>query len=372
MVSTTTLRSPLPDPPPRSQARWGGRSCCPPRPSLSSLGLAIWTICIAGLFLFAGVLSADEPFALKRCEIVPLPEQQVSFSVDGVEQTRWYFGNDASRPFFYPLKGPSGASLTRMGHPGAPNHDHHRSVWFAHHDVAGADFWSEGFGPRVRQKSWYAYDDGDNEAVMATLCGWYDGQGKELMEQDVVAALIPMGGGEHALEIQTTLRPARGADSVQLGKTNFGFLAVRVAKTLSVHFGGGSIHDSEGRQGEKEIFGQTARWMDYSGPVAVGTGANRRAVVEGITYFDHPANPRYPTRWHVREDGWMGASFCFDDGYTVTQQSPLTLRYLLHTHAGPYDQAKAQAIHDAFASRPAFTISKGTRPHCQYEVRRGE
>ena len=37
---------------------------------------------------------------------------------------------------------PSGATLTRIGHPGAENHDHHRSVWFAHHKVNGLDFWS--------------------------------------------------------------------------------------------------------------------------------------------------------------------------------------------------------------------------------------
>jgi hypothetical protein len=36
----------------------------------------------------------------------------------------------------------------------------------------------------------------------------------------------------------------------------------------------------------------------------------RVAVTEGITYFDHAKNPSYPSHWHVREDGWMGASLC--------------------------------------------------------------
>ena len=30
-----------------------------------------------------------------------------------------------------------------MGHPGAPDHDHHRSVWFAHFKVLGIDFWGD-------------------------------------------------------------------------------------------------------------------------------------------------------------------------------------------------------------------------------------
>jgi len=321
-------------------------------------------------FALTSSLSAEEPFTLKRCELLPLPEHQVSFQIDGVEKMRWHFGNEYPRPFFYPFNGPSGTSLTRMGHPGAQNHDHHRSVWFAHHDVGGVDFWSDHTQGRVRQKHWYCYRDGDAEAIMASLSGWYDGEGKELMEQDVVAALIPMDDGEHALEIQITMRPPARVESVELGKTNFGFLAVRVAKTVSVHFGGGKLANSEGQQGEESIFGKPARWMDYSGPVAAGRGPDRKTVIEGITYFDHPANPRYPTHWHVREDGWMGASFCMHEGLTITADAPLTLRYLLHAHSGAYDRAKAQSIHDSFAKRPGLQIAKATRRHRQYEVER--
>jgi hypothetical protein len=334
------------------------------------------------LLAWCATVVAGEPFALPRCRLVPLPGHQVSFRIDGVEKTRWHFGAEYPRPFFYPFRGPSGASLTRMGHPGAANHDHHRSVWFAHHDVGGVDFWSDRTEGRVRQKHWYCYRDGDDEAIMASVTGWYDGQGRELMEQDVVAALLPLEGDEHALEIQITMRPPGNVQSVELGKTNFGFLAVRVAKTLSVHFGGGQLTDSEGRQGEPSIFGQRARWMDYSGPVAVGRGPcprgdmkmpprmAGRAVVEGITYFDHPENPRYPTHWHVRADGWMGASFCMHEGHTIAADAPLTLRYLLHAHRGPYDHARAQTVHEAFATRPGFRIAKATRPHRQYDVER--
>ncbi|NQT14808.1 MAG: PmoA family protein [Planctomycetes bacterium] len=322
------------------------------------------------VFVLAGTCLGEEPFAVRRCELVPLPDQQASFTVDGVEKTRWHFGAQYPRPFFYPFCGPSGTSLTRMGHPGAENHDHHRSVWFAHHDVGGVDFWSDGGDGRVRQKSWLSYRDGDDEAIMASALGWFDGAGKELMEQDVVAALIPLEGGEHVLELQITMRPPAGAKTVELGKTNFGFLAVRVAKTLSVHFGGGRLADSEGRQGEKAIFGNQARWMDYSGPVAVGQGPSRKTVTEGITYFDHPDNPRYPTSWHVREDGWMGASFCMHEGCSVTAESPLVLRYLLHAHGGAYEAAKAQSVHERFAKRSGLEITKSSKPHRQYDVGR--
>ncbi|MBI2478547.1 MAG: PmoA family protein, partial [Planctomycetia bacterium] len=253
---------------------------------------------------------------------------------------------------------------------GAQNHDHHQSVWFAHNKVNGLDFWANGKGTQIRQKMWYAYEDGDTEAIMSSVSGWFDPEGREVMEQEIVASLIPMQNNEHALEIQITMRSPDSGAVVELEQTNFGFFAVRVAKSLSAHFGGGTLTNSEGQVDEKNIFGKQARWMDYSGPVAVGQGSERRSVTEGITYFDHPTNPRYPTPWHVREDGWMGASFCLQEGITISKDLPLTLRYLLHAHSEAYDHAKAEAVQAEFAARPGFEVTKGTRKHRQFEVKR--
>ena len=337
---------------------------------------AIPAFAIASIFaaLALALPSFSAEFTPDRCEAVPLPDNQVSFRIDGVEKLRWHHDKKYPRPFFYPFNGPSGETLTRMGHPGAQNHDHHRSVWFAHHDINGFDFWADprpnGKFGRIKQKLWLAYADGDDEAIMATLAGWHDADDKVIMGQETVAALIPLKEGEHLLEIQMTLRaPAKGGKA-DIGKTNFGFLAVRVAKTVSAHFGGGQLRNSEGLVGETEIFGKSARWMDYSGPILVGKGPERRTVIEGITFFDHPSNPRHPAKWHVREDGWMGASFCMDEGWTIPADKPLTLRYLLHAHNQGYSAAKALKIFEAFAERPGFTTSRSKRKHRQNEVRR--
>jgi len=327
-------------------------------------------LALAMLATAASLGSAQENRLPARCEVVPLAGRRVSFRIDGLQRTRWHFGSEYPRPFFFPLSGPSGVPLTRMGHPGAANHDHHRSVWFAHAKLRGVDFWSDNTEARVKQKHWLAYADGEDECVMASLLGWYDADGRELMQQQLVAALIPMPGGEHGLEFQSTFRPAGSAESVMLEKTNFGFLAVRVAKSLSAHFGGGLISNSEGDAGEADVFGKQARWVDYSGPVAVGAGPERKLVEEGITYFDHPANPRYPTYWHVRDDGWMGASFGMHEPYEFAADDPLVLRYLLHAHAGRYHAAKAARVAEEFAKRPGFEVKKSERSHRQWEVER--
>ena len=307
---------------------------------------------------------------LPRCEIIPLPGHQASFRIDGVEKTRWHYGKQYPRPFFFPFNGPSGTSLTRMGHPGAENHDHHRSVWFANAKVEGIDFWSDRTKARIRQQFWYAYDDGDDEAVMASLLVWNDGE-RNLLEQELVAALRPMANNECALEIQLTVRPAQKLEEVQLNQTNFGFLAVRMAKSISEFFGGGKLTNSAGMVGEPNIFGKPARWMDYSGEVPVGRGPMRKTTTEGITYFDHPENPRYPSSWHVREDGWMGCSFFMHEQLTVTKMKPLRLRYLLHAHGGGYNANKALEVHKQFSKRPGFIVQKSLKKHRQFEVFRG-
>jgi len=327
-----------------------------------------------------------QPFP--RCRIVPLPQDRVSLQVDGTQRLAWHFGSRYERPFFFPFVGPSGSFLTRMGHPGAPNHDHHRSVWFAHYKVLGIDFWSNRTAARIRQKQWLAYQDGDDEAIMAVRLGWYDGHDpQELLEQDLIAAIRPGPGGETLLELQSTFRPR--AESLEFGKTNFGFLAVRVAKSISAHFGRGRLTDSHGRTGEPAIFGKSAAWMDYSGPVPGNdvTTFDRGPLasspkkdnarsdaaalqIEGITYHDHPTNPGSPTHWHVRSDGWMGASVCFGQPVITTRARPLLLRYLLHAHSGPVDSVRTERIHRDFAARAPFTVRRAQIKHTQYTVAR--
>ena len=99
---------------------------------------------------------------MRRCEVIPKGRHQFSMLYDGLTVANWNWDPSEPRPYFYPLIGPSGSELTRVGHPGAPNHDHHRSVWFAHAKVMGMDFWSDLTDARIRQREWIAIHDGDD------------------------------------------------------------------------------------------------------------------------------------------------------------------------------------------------------------------
>jgi hypothetical protein len=293
-------------------------------------------------------------YQVPRVQIVPQPEEQVSFQVDGQEKLRWHASARFPRPFFFPLLGPSGRLLTRMGHPAAPDHGHHRSLWWGHQNVGSVNFWEERGGTQqIRQDDWVHYQDDADEAGMVVRLGWYDAHKVRLIQQELIAVYRPLPAGEGWLELQTTLVPV--LEELPLAKTNFGFLGLRVAASMSAHYGGGKLTNSEGATGEKAIFGKTARWMDYSGPIAGETW-------EGITWFDHPSNPRYPTAWHVRDDGWMSAAFCLREGHSLRKEQPLRLRYGFHIHAQAADGQRAEERRQAFAASEAWEVVSAERP----------
>jgi len=301
------------------------------------------------LLVFAATLFAAEP----RCQVVPLPDNQVSFRIDGEEKTRWHFDEKYPRPFFFPFNAPAGGSLTRMGHPGAPNHDHHRSIWFAHHDVNGHDFWSEHGKTQIVQREWLAYEDGDQRARMAVRLEWKDPDKKVLLLHTLIAELRPLAKGEFVLELHSLFE----ADHTTFGQSNFGVLAVRVAAPISDHFGDGTITNDKGVKGEKALFGKAAAWMDYSGTLRSGEA--------GITYFGHPENLNHPGKWHVRADGWMGHSLCRDRTLLVAKGKPVLLKYLLHSHHG---RAADPELAKSFARHPQLWFQPCKRPHRRYEI----
>jgi len=105
--------------------------------------------------------------------------------------------------------------------------------------------------------------------------------------------------------------------------------------------------------------------MDYSGPVTPG-------VSEGITYFYHPSNPTAAAQdavsWHVREDGWMGASPCMHGPLETTRKTPLKFRFLLQAHAGEINHAQADSVYQEFARSQPYQLKKPEQRHTNATV----
>jgi hypothetical protein len=304
--------------------------------------------------LFSAVGTAGEPKPVPRMQVVPLPRTELSFQRDGEEIARYYFGADQKRPFVFPLIGPSGRSLTRMGHPHDPEtHSHHNSVWISHQSVDGVNFWEDRAGPRIAHRRILQFVDGDTEAFVEAENAWLNAEGGTVIREFRRTAVQPLEGKEWLLLLDLEFRAAD--KSVTFGQSAFGLVGVRMAKTIGVHDGGGTIRNSEGGVDEAGCFRLRARWVDYAGPIVAGKQ-------EGITLMDHPSNAHFPVPFHVRNDGWMGAAFSFPAAVEVKPGAPLRLRYGLYIHAGMPEPERLQARWEAFSKSEFREFAEKKKP----------
>jgi Family of unknown function (DUF6807) len=302
---------------------------------------------LLGIPVASAVLSAfaqpSTPKPVPAFQVIPLPNSEISFQRDGVELTRYYSATNLNRPFLYPIRGPSGRSLTRMGHPHDPvTHSHHNSIWISHHDVNGLSSWEDRGVLRIVHQRVEELTDGPAACSIIVLNHWVGPGGALLLveRRRITASALP----RDEWMLQMDLQLEAGSNEVTLGKTPFGLVGVRMAKTIGVNDGGGTIRNSDGLMNEKEVFWKPARWVDYSGP------STSRAT-EGITLMDHPANANHPAVFHVRNDGWMGASLTFDGPRVLKRGSPLVLRYGFHVHEGMPSTNSIQQRWLSFAGR---------------------
>jgi hypothetical protein len=259
----------------------------------------------------------------------------------------------SSKPFLYPLYAPGAIPVTR-GYPidggeerpgEASDHPHHVSLWFAHGDVSGHDFWHGApKGAFVRTRA--VQLDG---ARILSEHDWDAGERTWARERRTMT--FAASADARWIDFDVTLDTL--GDRVTFGDTKEGTFALRLAPTLRVEgaVAAGSLLDSEGRV-DGEVWGQRARWVAARGPAEGG------AVTVAI--FDHPANPRHPTWWHARKYGLLAANpFGRHDfegapegAGDLVVEGELRLRYRVWLAAGSKSANELAAAWSAYAGRP--------------------
>lgn len=311
------------------------------------------------LFTSAVLVSAQLPSAkpIPRMQAVPLPHHVTSFQLDGRELTAMHFDPLGMRPFWHPIRASQEVSLTRMGHPHDPlTHSHHNSVWVTHNLVNELDFWGDHAKQQGRivnvEVSREGYDDTDEYASMRMVNHWLKEEDKSLQLVEVRRTEIrPLDGAKSwFMIIDMEFSPPQGKTTT-FGATGFGLVAVRLAKSIGVHDGGGRILNSEGQLNEEEVFRKPARWCDYSGRIT-----NDADGFGGITLMNHPMNPHNPTAFHVRNDGWMGCCLSLDEPVEVTAEKKLRVRYALWVHDGVATLEQSEAHWQQFTALPVVDL----------------
>ncbi|MEZ5967032.1 MAG: PmoA family protein [Planctomycetota bacterium] len=211
-----------------------------------------------------------------------------------------------SRPVIWPLHAPSGVPVTRSWPmqdevEAERDHPHQRSLWFAHGDVDGVDFWTEGRGSgrvELDGRSRSTLDE-HGRVVSTAQHRWVDSTGKLVCRDARTWTAHVDGAGRH-LRLDVTLR-ALPERPLHLGDTKEGTFGLRLHPALRLEgkVATGHYLDAEGRT-DRAVWGKRARWVAASGTV------DGHAV--GLVVMDHPRNLRHPTWWHARPYGLLAAN----------------------------------------------------------------
>jgi hypothetical protein len=274
-------------------------------------------------------------------------EDKLTVVINGQLFTQYNF-KDAAFPYFYPVIGPTGINITRHwpmkeGENEEYDHPHHRSLWFAHGDVNGHDFWQGRDEKIVHDK--FLLISGSKGGIIKSQNKWIATNG-QIICTDTRTYRFTSSYEIRIMDFEVTIHASHG--DLTFGDTKEGSMAIRLAPTMRVEgkVGKGHIINSEGNQ-DNEAWGKRAAWCDYFGPL--------NGQIVGVAIFDHPQNPRHPTWWHVRAYGLFAAN-PFGVHYfekkpagsgdlTIKSGDSMTFCYRFCFHKGDFEQAKVAELY---------------------------
>lgn len=232
---------------------------------------------------------------------------RVDFLRDGKLITSYQF-RSGSKPVMWPIHAGDGHRMTRSYPldatiPGeAHDHPHHRGLWMTFGDVNGLDWWAEGDGKGlVAHTKVLEVNDGGKSASITAEHDWMtpakEGQTSVAVLKETCRYVIHGNAEETVIDCEYLWRGVDATKPVVFGDTKEGMFAVRVPESMRGDKPGGEILNSVGDKGG-DTWGKSARWVDYSGPVA-----HNNSDIHGIAILVHPKSFRANGLWHVRTYG---------------------------------------------------------------------
>lgn len=280
--------------------------------------------------------------------------------------TAYYHSNDYKKPFLWPLLSEGGATITRDWPVGekelSEDHPHHKSFWSAYGDVNGVDCWAEGENSGYQVSGEVTHGSGDAYGWIHAKNTWVDKEKKPILAEEREYRFYPTPASSRLFDVTVTFTATEG-DVLFKDTKEGGIVALRMRDCLNEK-NGGTITLDGGRVGGAACWGKASPWCDYSGTIE-GVG------VRGVTVFDNPSNLRYPTCWHVRDYGLLGAN-CFglsyftekdanrlNGDYTLKKGETLTFKYRILVHSGGAADAKIEDRFADYAKPPKVSWGEG-------------
>jgi len=232
-------------------------------------------------------------------------------------------------PFFFPVNGPSKASVTSMRN---ANYPHHSSLFFGCDRVNGGNYWQEGLerGQIVPLRADIIESGGEKVVIVNENIWKRPGAMSPIKDVRTITVKAP---SENMYQIDIDITMEMLLD-VTIEKTNHSLLSVRVDPDLAV-INGGTMVNAEGETREEGTFGKRSAWMDYHG--------NRMGKTEGIAILQHPSNKWFPAPWFTRDYGFFSPTPMYwpENGKNIllNKGDAIELRYRVLVHSGDHKEA---------------------------------
>jgi len=303
------------------------------------------------------VILSSQQFALAEVT-VERSDKGAIVKIDG-EPFAEYLTRSGHQPAVWPVIGPTGKAMTRS-YPVGPttagemiDHPHHRSLWFAHGNVNGHDFWTNHKqshqDSEIVHREFVSTEGGDTGKIV-TRNDWI-ADGKKICEDE---RTLVFGEDEYGRYIDFLVTVIAAEGDVTFGDTKEGAFGVRVSTPLTVDSKQGAHVVNSRGQTDGKAWGMFAEWVDDYGPVD--------GEVVGLAMLSDPKNFRHPTRWHARTYGLLAANPFGERDFPADQSQPkqgaktiyqgekLPLHYRVYLHSGNPTQANIDAAYRAFAA----------------------
>ena len=280
-------------------------------------------VCTLLLLLYSVQISAQTKITAER------NGSSVDIRIGNQFFTSYIFSGEEKYPYFYPVNGPSGASVTSMRNGTYP---HHTSLFFGCDKVNGGNYWQEGLERgQIVSLNVNILESGGDRVVLSDECIWKrPGANAPIKDTRKIIITSPSEG---IFQIDFDIAMEMLMD-VTIGKTNHSLFSGRVDPDLAVVHGG-TLVNAEGEKGEKATFGKSSPWMDYHGKRGEGT--------EGIAIMQHPSNKWYPAPWFTRDYGFFSPTPMYwpenDKEITLKKGETINLRYRVVIHTGDPNEA---------------------------------
>ena len=244
-------------------------------------------------------------------------------------------------PCFYPVIGP--ASGLPMTDETALPYPHHRSLFLGCDHVNGGNYWQEALARgQIASRGPKTEKTGNDRAVITDQCDWRQ-PGQPTIIQDSRQFTITAPSADCRI-IDADITLTAKAD-INITKTNHSFFSLRAARELAP-LGGGTLVNANGQTGEKETFGQVARWCGYYG--------TRLGVAESIVLMDHPGNP-FPRRpWFTRDYGFISPTPFYwldEQGWRLPAGQSIRVRYRVVASKGKIAADEMNQLHTEWAGK---------------------